>query len=103
MQIIRGAKFSATKAWDALLIANMKGVTCRLHWTDQPYQWHINNGEEVFVVLAGSVVMHYRCEGKALRENLDVGDIFYAGIGCEHYAQPVGEARVLVVEMAGSI
>ena len=32
----------------------------RLHWTDQPYTWHVNDGPEVFVVLDGAVDMHYR-------------------------------------------
>ncbi len=36
----------------------------RLHWTDQPYVWHVNDGSEVFVVLDGAVDMHYRRGGK---------------------------------------
>jgi len=32
-----------------------------------------------------------------------VGDIFYASEGTEHVARPIGEARVLVVETAGSV
>ena len=28
---------------------------------------------------------------------------FYAGIGTEHVAQPQGEARIFVIEKAGSI
>jgi len=34
---------------------------------------------------------------------LEVGDIFYASVGTEHVAHPRGEARVLVVEKAGSV
>lgn len=81
----------------------MNGITTRLHWTDQPYQWHINDGEEVFVVLDGKVDMHYRQDGEALRVRLDAGDIFYASIGTEHVAHPIGEARILVVETSGSV
>jgi len=33
--------------------ANMQGATTRLHWTDQAYKWHVNDGEEVFVVPDG--------------------------------------------------
>ena len=29
--------------------------------------------------------------------------VHYAGIGCEHVAHPQGEARILVVEKAGSV
>jgi len=55
MNIIRAKSFTAERAWGALDIANMGGITTRLHWTDQPYRWHVNDGEEVFVVLDGKV------------------------------------------------
>lgn len=77
--------------------------TTRLHWTDQPYQWHINEGEEVFVVLDGQVEMLYKIEGEKQSSLLKAGDIFYASVGTEHVACPIGEARILVVETAGSI
>jgi hypothetical protein len=43
MKIIRSKELKPTKAWDALSIANMNGITTRLHWTDKPYKWHIND------------------------------------------------------------
>jgi len=103
MQIIRSREFTAERAWAALDIANMNGITTRLHWTDQPYRWHINDGEEVFVVLDGQVRMHYRQDGQERECLLDCGDIFYASRGTEHVAHPVGVARVLVIETAGSV
>ncbi|SNY45930.1 Mannose-6-phosphate isomerase, cupin superfamily [Arsukibacterium tuosuense] len=103
MKIIRSKDFTASRAWGALDIASMNGITTRLHWTNQPYKWHINDGEEVFVVLDGMVDMHYRQDGTEQVSRLDAGDIFYAGIGCEHVAHPVGEARILVIETAGSV
>ena len=53
MKIIRSREFTAERAWGALDIANMGGITTRLHWTDQPYRWHVNDGAEVFAVLDG--------------------------------------------------
>jgi len=103
MKIIRGKEFTAEKAWGALNIANMNSITTRLHWTDKPYKWHINDGEEVFVVLSGKVEMFYREEGIEQSVLLASGDIFYASIGTEHVAHPIGEARILVIESAGSI
>lgn len=100
---IKSKDFTASKAWDALNIANMNGITTRLHWTDQPYQWHTNEGEEVFVVLDGRVVMHYKIDSKTIIEPLNVGDIFHATVGTEHMAHPVGEARILVIEKEGSV
>ena len=103
MKIIRSKEFTADRPWGALDIANMNGITTRLHWTDQPYKWHVNNGEEVFVVLDGRVEMRYREDGLEKSTILDTGDIFYASIGTEHVAHPIGQARILVVEKAGSV
>ncbi|WP_434707852.1 cupin domain-containing protein [Pseudomonas sp. R1-1] len=103
MKIIRSKAFTAERAWGALDIANMNGVTTRLHWTDQPYKWHVNDGEEVFVVLDGQVTMHYREQGEEKQVQLAVGDIFYASVGTEHVAHPQGVARILVIESEGSV
>jgi mannose-6-phosphate isomerase-like protein (cupin superfamily) len=84
-------------------IANMRGITTRLHWTDQPYKWHIYDGEEVFVVLGGEVCMHYRMGGTEESFTLNVGDIFYAAVGTEHVAHPLGPARILVIESEDSV
>jgi hypothetical protein len=45
MKIIRGLEFKADHAWGAKDIANINGISTRLHWTDKPYKWHINDGE----------------------------------------------------------
>ena len=103
MVFYRAKDFTADRAWGALDIANMNGVTTRLHWTDSPYKWHINDGEEVFVVLDGFVDMHYRSDGKEHVQQMGAGDIFFASIGTEHVANPVGEARILVIEKEGSV
>jgi mannose-6-phosphate isomerase-like protein (cupin superfamily) len=103
MKIIRSKEFTATRAWGAIDIANMHGVTTRLHWTNQPYEWHINDGEEVFAVLDGRVEMRYRENGVESARILETGDIFHASVGTEHVAHPIGEARILVIEREGSI
>ncbi len=103
MKFIQSKSFTADRAWGAMDIANMNGITTRLHWTDQPYKWHINDGEEVFVLLDGVVDMHFKEHGKAKVQTMTVGDIFYASIGTEHVAHPVGEARILVIETEGSV
>ena len=103
MKIIRSKGFRADRAWGALDIASMNGITTRLHWTDQPYRWHVNDGEEVFAVLDGQVEMRYREDGEERHVLLDAGDVFFAGVGCEHVAHPQGEARILVIEQAGSV
>ena len=102
MRFISPKEFTGVRAWDALPIATMNGVTTRLHWTDSPYHWHTNDGEEVFVVLDGEVDMHYREDGGEHVKRMAVGDIFFASEGTEHVAHPIDVARILVVEQAGS-
>jgi mannose-6-phosphate isomerase-like protein (cupin superfamily) len=103
MKIIRSRSYTGRRAWDALDIATVDGASCRLHWTDRPYRWHVNDGEEVFAVLDGVVDMHYRADGAEQVAELHAGDIFHAGPGCEHVAHPRGPARILVIERAGSV
>jgi mannose-6-phosphate isomerase-like protein (cupin superfamily) len=103
MKVFRAKDFTGDRAWAAVDIANMNGITTRLHWTDKPYKWHVNDGEEVFAVLDGTVDMHYREAGAEKVVTLSPGDVFFAQMGCEHVAHPRGEARILVVEREGSV
>lgn len=93
----------ADRAWGALDLAEIEGATVRLHWTDQPYRWHVNDGAEAFVVLDGVVEMRFRDSGEEKVVELRPGSVFIAEIGDEHVAHPKGEARILVVERKGSI
>ena len=102
--IIQDAReFRAQRAWGARDVAEIDGATVRLHWSDEPYEWHRNDGAEVFAVVAGEVEMRYREAGAEKSVMLQAGDLFVADIGDEHVAHPIGEARVLVVERKGSI
>ncbi|MEH6630123.1 MAG: cupin [Halopseudomonas aestusnigri] len=103
MKFVEPNNYTGTKAWDALDIAEIEGATVRLHWTDQPYKWHQNDGDEVFVVLDGKVKMFYKNEGIEHHQVMEPGDIFHAGNGDEHVAHPIGVVRVLVIEKKGSI
>ena len=103
MKTIRSKEFTAERAWGNMPIANLGGTTVKLHWTDQPYKWHINDGQEVFAVMDGVVDMHFRANGVEQVSVLQTGDIFYADVGTEHVARPRGPVRVLVIEKEGSI
>lgn len=103
MNVIKPRSFTGTRAWDALDIERIDNATIRLHWTDQPYKWHINDGPEVFVVVDGQVDMHTRQNSTQQVQRLRKGDIFHASDGDEHVAHPVGTARVLVIEQSGSV
>ena len=57
----------------------------------------------MFAVLDGRVEMRYRDSGLEHSTTLETGDVFYAAVGTEHVAHPIGEARILVIEREGSI
>lgn len=97
------AAFAAPRAWDARDLAEIGGAAVRLHWTDQPYVWHVNDGTEVFAVLAGTVDRQYREAGAEHVVRLQASDIFIAHVGEEHVAHPIGEARIRMIERKGSI
>jgi len=103
MRKLIAKEFTGEQAWDALDIERIDDATVRLHWTDKPYKWHVNDGPEVFVVLDGEVDMHIRQNGNEEVLRLRVGDIFHAENGDEHVAHPDGAVRVLVIEKAGSV
>ncbi|MDQ2878486.1 MAG: cupin [Pseudomonadota bacterium] len=102
--IVQDAKnYRADKAWGARDLVEVDGATARLHWTDQPYKWHENDGAELFCVIDGIVDMHYLDDGAEKTVRLAAGDMFVADVGDRHVAHPVGEARILVVERKGSV
>ena len=51
----------------------------------------------------GIVEMLYRENGEERSVRLETGDVFFAEVGCEHVAHPIGEARILVVEKERSV
>lgn len=102
MRIIDATSFVGSRPWEAIDIEEIDDATVRLHWTNAPYRWHVNDGPEVFVVVSGEVDMSVRTEGRVETHRLRPGVIFHAESGDEHVATPIGEARVLVVERRGS-
>jgi mannose-6-phosphate isomerase-like protein (cupin superfamily) len=103
MRFFDAQSYTAERAWGALDVAEIDRATVRVHWTDEPYVWHVNDGPEVFVVLDGVVDMHYRSDGVERVQRLEPGRVCYAAPGDEHVAHPAPEARVLVIERRGSV
>ena len=44
MRFVSARDVTMDTAWDALDVAEIDGATVRLHWTDAPYVWHVNDG-----------------------------------------------------------
>jgi mannose-6-phosphate isomerase-like protein (cupin superfamily) len=102
MRFHDSSAFTANRPWGALEIGEIDDATVRLHWTDEPYVWHVNDGPEIFVVLDGAVDMHYREHGEERVEHLTCGRICQVEAGDVHVAHPAPEARILVIERRGS-
>lgn len=102
MELIDARTYRAQRPWGAQDVAVLDSASIRLHWTNQPYHWHVNDDTEVFVVVDGRVNMHIRNAGVETVVPLMAGDVLRMDAGDEHYAEPVGEARILVVERCGS-
>jgi mannose-6-phosphate isomerase-like protein (cupin superfamily) len=102
VKVLAAADFTGGHAWEALDLAEVRRASVRLHWTDEPYVWHVNNTAEIFVVLDGAVDMHYREHGQERVQRLGPGQVCVVEPGDEHVAHPVPSARILVVEEAGS-
>jgi mannose-6-phosphate isomerase-like protein (cupin superfamily) len=88
--------------WSGPTFTGFGEAAVKLRWINDAYQWHRNDGAEVFLVLDGAVDMHVRRAGQkdATIERLGPGQLLLVEDGEEHIAYPLGEARVLVVERA---
>ena len=102
MRFISPKEFTADRAWGSRALMAMGAHAARLHWTDRPYRWHENTGEELFVVLDGIVDMHYADADGERRVALRPGQIAIIRAGERHVAHPRGAARILVVERSDS-
>ncbi|WP_374472589.1 hypothetical protein [Arenimonas sp.] len=100
MDLIDATRFTASRAWGSQLLMDMGEFRAKLHWTDAPFEWHENDGEELFVVLDGVVDMHYAsAEHETPRVvELRPGQVAVFREGDRHVAHPRGAARILVVE-----
>ena len=98
MQKYEASLLRADRAWTGPHVATIAGAAVKLRWTDRPFRWHRNRGDEVFAVLAGAVDMHVR-DGEGERiVALEAGDLLHIAPGEEHVAHPRGAAAVLVIE-----
>lgn len=102
MQIFDARAFNADRAWGSRLLLDLGEHAARIHWTDQPYRWHENSGDELFVVLDGVVEMHYLRGDEPAVEVLAPGQMALVAAGERHVAHPRGQARILVIERKDS-
>lgn len=104
LNLFDAKSFESDKPWSHHHVATFDGMTSvKVHVSDQPYHWHENDAQEVFVVLDGVVEMRYhRCGEDYKSVLLHPGRIAHMEKGCTHVAHPQGTACMLVIERLGS-
>lgn len=95
---IRSRGFTSDRAWGALDVATMLGISVRLHWTDHPYKWHVNDGKELLAVLDRTVDMHQREAEQAHRVQTARRWRFPCRGGMRTCCAPPGRSAVLDIE-----
>lgn len=102
LNVYDAKSFIADKEWGSQHVATLNGVGVKVHTTTTPYHWHVNQGQEVFVVLKGEVEMRYERDGATFKSILlHEGMLAHMEPGCEHVAHPKGRAHILVIEQLG--
>lgn len=100
MRTYDAAALTGPEDWSGPTLTGISEAAVKLRWINAPYEWHRNDGPELFLVLDGEVDMHVRSgpgvEAEVVR--LGPGQMAWIEEGDEHIAHPRGEARVLVVE-----
>lgn len=102
MQKIDVKALQGPRDWSGPTLGGFSEAAVKLRWIDSAFQWHRNDGPEVFLVVDGVVEMHVRRpnEHEAQCVRLSAGELVVIEPGEEHIAYPQGQARVLVVESA---
>ena len=103
MKLVDAKTFVAARAWGSVEVLDLGDNAAKLHWTDTAFGWHVNTGDELFVVLDGEVEMLHGDPESPTATILRAGQIAAFRDGEGHSARPIGAARVLVVERRDSV
>jgi uncharacterized cupin superfamily protein len=102
MKLVDARTFVADRAWGSMEVLDLGENAAKVHWTDTAFRWHVNEGDELFVVLDGEVEMWHGDEAAPTVTVLRAGQVASFVDGEGHSARPIGAARVLVVERRDS-
>jgi mannose-6-phosphate isomerase-like protein (cupin superfamily) len=92
------SKFS--KHWSPKVIARMNDYHFKLVKLQGEFVWHNHwETDEVFIVLDGSMTIHFRDGGVAIGE----GEMFVIPKGEEHKTSAKAECKAMLVETAGTV
>ena len=102
MNFVDATTFVASRAWGSTEVLDLGDHAAKVHWTDTQFPWHVNDGDELFVVLDGEIEMFHGDREAPTSTVLRAGQMMAFRDGEGHSARPIGAARVLVVERRDS-
>ena len=92
------SQFSAH--WSPKIIAQMNDYHFKLVKLQGEFVWHNHSDtDEVFIVLAGSMTIHFRDGDVAVA----AGEMFVIPKGVEHLTAAEAECKAMLVERAGTV
>ncbi len=94
-------KFSRfSEHWSPKIIAQMNDYQFKLVKFQGEFVWHSHSDtDEVFIVLDGSMTIHFRDGDVAVAE----GEMFVIPKGVKHKTSAEAECRAMLVEVAGTV
>ena len=88
------------EAWSPKVIGELNGQHVKLARIEGEFEWHHHDHEdELFLVIEGEMVMHYRDRDLVLR----TGELVIVPRGVEHKPASANGARILLFEPASTL
>jgi mannose-6-phosphate isomerase-like protein (cupin superfamily) len=86
--------------WSPRIVGELNGQQVKLAKVEGEFVWHHHEeADELFLVLSGELIMHFRDRNVALRE----GEMLIVPRGVDHKPEAPREVHVLLFEPAGTL
>jgi mannose-6-phosphate isomerase-like protein (cupin superfamily) len=85
--------------WSPRIVGEANGQHVKLAKLEGGFVWHHHDADELFLVLHGELIMHFRDR----RVTLSEGEMIIVPRGVEHKPEAPCEAHVLLFEPAGTL
>lgn len=92
---------SFDERWTPKIVARVNEFALKLVKLDGDFIWHHHDeDDEVFVVLAGGITMHYRLDGAERLVEFGPGELLVMPRGIEHKPSALPGTELMLVERA---
>lgn len=100
MKMLHTKQLDSAADWRGFQFPGFEHATVKFRRIESSFEWHENEGQELFMVLDGLLDMHVREAGRAEERVVPMaaGDIMLLEEGDAHVARPRGSVKVMFVE-----